>query len=58
MRQILIELHGTPKNDVDFFESMKDNNYVIFHKEADTQYGGIWQEYGFLKLAPEFFENR
>jgi len=39
-----------------FFETMEEQNYVIFHKEADTQYGGIWQEYSFLKLDPSFFE--
>lgn len=56
IRQILVELHGTPRNDDKFFEIMEEQNYVIFHKEADTQYGGIWQEYSFLRLNPSFFK--
>jgi len=57
MRQILVELHGSPKYEDDFFETMEKNNFVIFHREADTQYAGIWQEYSFLRLAPQFFED-
>lgn len=57
MRQILVELHGAPRFENDFFETMERNNFVIFHREADTQYAGIWQEYSFLRLAPEFFSD-
>lgn len=56
-RQIVVTLHGAPKNEDDIFEILEANNYVIFHREADTRYGGMWQEYGFLKLAPEFFKK-
>jgi len=38
MRQILVELHGAPKYEDDFFETMEKNHFVIFHREADTQY--------------------
>ena len=57
-RQILVTLHGAPKNDDDLFEQLEADNYVIFHREADTRYGGMWQEYGFLKLAPQFFDRQ
>lgn len=57
-KQILATLHGAPKNDDDLFEQLEANNYVIFHREADTRYSGMWQEYGFLKLAPEFFDRQ
>jgi len=58
MRQILVELHGAPKFSDNFFETLEENSFVIFHREADTQYGGIWQEYSFLRLSPDFFEDR
>ena len=56
LRQILVELHestGAPK----FFDMMYDNDYVIFHKEANIANTGPQNtciEYSFLKLAPEF----
>lgn len=56
-RQIVVTLHGSPRNEDDIFELLESNNYVIFHKEADIRYGGMFQEYGFIKLAPEFFSN-
>ena len=37
---------------------MERENYVIFHKEPDTQYGGIWQEYGFIRLTNDFFGEK
>ncbi len=55
--QIVVSLHGAPKNEDNIFEMMEANNYVIFHKEADTRYGGMWQEYGFLQLTPQFFSD-
>ena len=54
--QLVVTLHGAPKNEDNLFEMMEASNYVIFHKEADIRYGGMWQEYGFLKLTPEFFK--
>ena len=57
--QILVETHGTPEAYVeDFFVTMRQEGYVIFHKEAATaDFGGTCQDYSFLKLAPEFFEE-
>jgi len=55
-RQIVVTLHGAPGNEHNIFELLEANNYVIFHREADVRYGGMWQEYGFLRLAPEFFD--
>ncbi len=56
-RQIVVSLHGSPKNEDNIFEMLEAKNYVIFHREADMRYGGMWQDYGFLKLAPEFFDK-
>ncbi len=56
-RQLVVSLHGTPRNEDELFEILEKNNYVIFHREADTRYGGMWQEYGFLQLDPSFFDN-
>lgn len=54
--QILVEVHGSPPNANDFFETMQKHHYVTFHKEPNTLFsGGTCQKYGFLKLAPEFF---
>jgi len=56
-RQLLVSLHGAPRNEDELFELMEKHNFVIFHREADTRYGGLWQEYGFLKLDPSFFKK-
>lgn len=57
VQQLLVELHGTPEEYVnDFFETMRDENYVIFHKDSDTQtFQGMAQDYAFLKLDQSFF---
>ena len=54
-----MELHGSPEHYVNkFFDTMREEGYVIFHKEANTQYfGGMSQDYGFLKLGPDFFKE-
>jgi len=65
LRQIQVELHGSPLPDTnDFFDLMYTNNYVITHKEANIQFPqenirNPWYaiEYAFLKLAPEFWEG-
>jgi len=54
-RQLLVSFHGAPRNEDEVFEMMAQGNYVIFHREADTRYGGLWQEYGFLRLDSSFF---
>lgn len=55
MNQILVEVHGTPPQVNDFFETMQQHNYVTFHKEPITMFGGKYIGYSFLKLAPSFF---
>ena len=57
IKQILVELHGAPRNEDTLFEDIEREGFVIFHKEADVRVAGIWQEFGFLRLAPEFFNN-
>jgi len=59
IHQILVELHGSPEHYVNqFFDTMRQEGYVIFHKEANTQhFGGMSQDYGFLKLSPDFFKQ-
>jgi hypothetical protein len=56
-RQLLVSLHGAPRNEDELFELMEKEDFAIFHREADTRYGGLWQEYGFLKLDPSFFKK-
>jgi len=57
LRQILVEVHGTPSNVNDFFETLQNENYVTFHKEPNTKYSiGNCLEYAFLKLDPSFFD--
>ena len=57
VQQLLVEVHGTPEEYVnDFFERIEEENYVIFHKESDTQtFQGMSQDYAFLKLDKRFF---
>ena len=59
LQQILVETHEAPlKETLPFFDGiMKDNGYVMFHKEANIQFaGGNCVEFGFLKLHDEFFK--
>ena len=57
IQQLLVEVHGTPQEYVnDFFERMEEENYVIFHKDSDTEtFQGMSQDYAFLKLDKSFF---
>jgi hypothetical protein len=57
--QIQVELHGAKLAPVRFFDTlMKDNGYVIFHKEPNTLgCGGECIEYSFLKLDTSFFKQ-
>ena len=36
-RQVVVSLHGAPRNEDEIFEFMEKNNFVIFHREADTR---------------------
>lgn len=57
--QIQVELHDAPEDStIPFFTLlMKDNNYVIFHKEPNTMgCGGGCIEFSFLKLDKGFFK--
>lgn len=58
IQQLLVEVHGTPEQVVnEFFKRLRDENYVIFHKDANTeQFAGTSQDYAFLKLSKEFFK--
>lgn len=57
MRQILVEVHGTPDNANEFFETLQQMGYVTFHKEPNTKYAvGNCVEYAFLKLDSSFFD--
>lgn len=58
IQQLLVEVHGTPEQVVNpFFERMRDENYVIFHKDANTEeFAGTSQDYAFLKLSKDFFK--
>jgi len=62
LRQIQVELHHLDiQKTLKFFDLMYENNYVIFHKEANIAWpagNGIGAiEYAFLKLAPKFSEG-
>jgi hypothetical protein len=53
--QILVEIHGAPEKTNSFFQTIQKEGYVIFHKGVNTEGSGNEQEYGFLKLTPDFF---
>jgi hypothetical protein len=58
LRQILVEVHGAPKDHViDFFDGFQKEGYVTFHKEPNIHPSsqGRFVEYAFLKLEKEFF---
>ena len=56
--QLLVELHGAPYQVNDFFLEMKQNGYVVFHRETNMieKGGGQNHAYSFIRLAPAFFE--
>ncbi|CAF2922543.1 unnamed protein product [Rotaria sp. Silwood2] len=55
-RQILIEIHPISVSIIhDFFNRMRNNNYVIFSKENNLLGGPYFFEYAFLKLNSRFF---
>lgn len=59
MRQILVEVHGSPDTANAFFETMQDMGYVTFHKEPNTKHSlGTCVEYAFLKLDSTFFRSK
>ena len=61
LRQILVELHGVPKNADRIFEALQSEGYVTFHKEGNIKYprnGKFYAiEYAMLKLDTSFFEG-
>ena len=57
IKQILVELHGAPRNEDTLFEELESHGYVIFHNEPDVRVAGIWQEFGFLRLSADFFHG-
>merc|ERR1711971_500551 len=40
LMQILVEVHRSPPQAIDFFETMQSYGYVTFHKEPNTAFGG------------------
>ena len=55
-RQILVELHPVNVTMIfDFFDQMREKNYVTTIKENNIIAGPYFFEYGFLKLNPRFF---
>lgn len=51
IQQILVEVHHNPTTSQEFFQTARDNGYVIFHKEPNIQFGGgECVEFTFLKL--------
>jgi hypothetical protein len=57
IRQILVEIHGTPSVTDEMFGNIHYANYVMFHKEPNIQWsGGSCVEFSFLKLNKSFFE--
>jgi hypothetical protein len=56
IRQIQVEVHGTPAVAPQFFQDLHDANFVMFHKEPNIQYSdGSCVEFSFLKMAGSFF---
>ena len=56
-RQILVEIHPKPANDIHrFFELLRANKYVIFSKEPNLIAGSRYFEYAFLRLNSAFFQ--
>jgi len=59
LQQILVEVHQAPKDHVlDFFDGMKDEGYVTFHKESNIEFDPGCLEYGFMKLRKDFFLSK
>lgn len=58
LRQILVEVHYVPiPQTLDFFRRLQNDNYVCFHKEANTlakPTASAW-EYAFLRLDSSFW---
>jgi hypothetical protein len=57
IQQILVEVHGTGDRAHDFFKTLQETGYAIFHKEPNIQYQthGMCVEYCFLLLSPQFW---
>jgi hypothetical protein len=59
IRQIQVEVHGTPAVAPQFFQDIHDANFVMFHKEPNIQYSdGSCVEFSFLKMASSFFRAK
>lgn len=57
IRQVLVEIHGTGGGHKahEFFNTLFDMGYVVFHKEPNTLgCGGECVEYAFVRLDPKF----
>lgn len=63
LKQILVEVHGTPSNVNDLFRRLQHEGYVTFHKEPNIKNSNLISstfmcvEYAFLKLNQDFFRG-
>lgn len=58
LQQLLLEVHDTPPIVNDFFASLHQAGYAMFHKEPNIQFAnGDCVEFGFIKLRASFFAN-
>lgn len=73
LRQIMIETHELPQPNIkrmtdfgvlpamkasDFFDAFKENGFVLFSKEVNSQRGyGRSVEWSFIKLRTDFFRD-
>jgi len=55
IRQVLMQMHGTPFMANELFLHMQEAGYVIFQREAEHSGSGEVYDYSWLNLAPSFF---
>jgi len=55
IRQVLMQMHGTPFMANELFLHMQEAGYVIFQRQAEPSGSGEVYDYSWLNLAPSFF---
>ncbi|KAL7549020.1 hypothetical protein ACHAWF_012287, partial [Thalassiosira exigua] len=55
IRQVLMQMHGTPYMANELFLAMQEAGYVIFQREKEIRGSGEVYDYSWLKLSPSFF---
>lgn len=53
VKQVLLQMHGTPFMTNDLFLAMQQNGYLIYHRAA-SGYAEI-HDYSFIKMEPNFY---